>query len=272
MKLSLVITTYNWPAALDRVLRSVEVQRRLPDEVLIADDGSTTETATMIEGHARRFAVPLRHIWQADEGFRAARARNKAIARCSGDYIVLLDGDMVLHPDFTGDHELFARRGTFVQGGRVLLSERRSRQLLDGTVERIGFLDREIGNRLNTLHLPWLMRRWNGTSNSTAGTRSCNMAFWRPDVDAVNGFNEAFIGWGREDSEFAQRLLNLGLTRRRLRWGAIAYHLYHRERSRDALDDNDRLLDETRQRRIVRCDAGLDGHLAGSEMAGTDDT
>jgi hypothetical protein len=56
-----------------------------------------------------------------------------------------------------------------------------------------------------------------------------------------------------------------------LRWGAIAYHLFHQERSREALDDNDRLLEETRQRRIVRCDMGLDGHLAGPGMAGADD-
>jgi glycosyltransferase involved in cell wall biosynthesis len=271
VKLSLVITTYNWASALDRVLSSVKDQRLLPDEVLIADDGSTAETAAVIAGHAARFPVPLEHIWQEDKGFRAARARNRAIAHCGGDYIVLLDGDMILHPGFIADHASFARPGSFVQGGRVLLDERRSRQLIAGDRRRIGLFDPAIGNRLNTVRLPWLMRRWNGASNSTQGTRSCNMALWRSDVVAINGFNEAFVGWGREDSEFAQRLLNLGLARRRLRWGAIAYHLHHRERSRDALDANDRLLDETRQRRLVRCDKGLDGHPTGAQMVRAED-
>src|SRR4051794_16035860 len=119
MRSSLVVTTYNWPDALDLVLTSALDQRVLPDEVIVADDGSGEPTAEVVRRRAERFAerrVPLHHVWHPDEGFRAAAIRNRALARASGDYILLIDGDCILHPDFVSSHLAFARQGQFVQG------------------------------------------------------------------------------------------------------------------------------------------------------------
>src|SRR5918999_6151374 len=129
---SLVVTTYNWEAALDLVLRSVLRQSRLPDEVLVADDGSGAATAELIARHAARFPVPLRHVWHEDLGFRLTAIRNRALAAARGPYVIMLDGDMVLHPKFVASHLAFARPGWYVQAGRVLLREAATRRLLAG--------------------------------------------------------------------------------------------------------------------------------------------
>ena len=110
-KVSLIITTYNWPEALFLVLKSVKNQIRMPDEVIVADDGSTKETARLIKKFSKEFKLEIIHSWQKDEGFRAAMSRNKAIAKAKGDYIIMIDGDMILHPNFINDHICFAKIG-----------------------------------------------------------------------------------------------------------------------------------------------------------------
>ena len=88
MKLTLIITTYNWPAALLLVLKSVENQSIKPDELIIADDGSRDETKNLINKLKKDSNINIIHSWQEDIGFRAAKSRNKAILKSSGDYIV----------------------------------------------------------------------------------------------------------------------------------------------------------------------------------------
>ena len=80
MTVSLIISTYNWPRALYLCLDSVMQQSVLPDEILIADDGSGMETRDVVRHFERISPVPVRHIWHEDRGFRVAAIRNKAIA------------------------------------------------------------------------------------------------------------------------------------------------------------------------------------------------
>jgi hypothetical protein len=93
------------------------------------------------------------------------------------------------------------------------------------------------------------------------GIKSCNMAFWRDDLLAINGFNEAMTGWGREDTELATRAFHAGLLRRELRFSALAVHLYHPTRKHVVGNPNDVILEDTRKRRLVRCERGVDQHL-----------
>ena len=98
MRLTLVNTTYNWSESLELVLKSIENQTIVPEEVVIADDGSAVETKEIIGKFQKDSDLNIIHSWQEDIGFRAAKARNKAIAKSSGDYIILIDGDIILHP------------------------------------------------------------------------------------------------------------------------------------------------------------------------------
>ena len=123
MKLTLIITTYNWPEALLLVLNSVKRQKIFPEEIIIADDGSNDTTKDLIISYKKNCDIKIIHSWQEDLGFRASRSRNNAIKKASGDYIVLIDGDTILHPNFVKDHIKSAEPGFFVQGSRALLSE-----------------------------------------------------------------------------------------------------------------------------------------------------
>lgn len=258
---SLIITTYNRKDALELVLKSVKAQRRLPDEVIIADDGSREDTKALIDTYRQNFPVPLLHCWQPDEGFRAAQIRNKSIAMARGQYIVIIDGDMVLHPSFVQDHLQVAEERCFIQGSRVLLSPQTTQAALKSGRIYFSPMASGIKNRLNALRLPFMRQIMAKKTTKLDGIRSCNMSFWKEDCLLVNGFNEAFVGWGREDSEFAVRLFNQGIRRKNLKFGGIGYHLYHAEHSRAQLPENDRILQETITQKSTRCQKGISQYL-----------
>lgn len=258
VRTSLVVTTYNREDALALVLESAARQARPPDELIVADDGSRPETAALVAGFAARAPFPVRHSWQEDLGFRAAASRNRAFAAASGDYLVMVDGDIVLHPRFLEDHARAARPGRFVQGSRVLLSERTTAAALAARRTRFGPLSPGLGNRLNAVRSRALSRLASHASADVFRVRSANLACWREDVLRVNGFDEDFVGWGREDSDFVARLQHAGVTRLHLKFAAIGYHLWHREEPRQALPRNQRILEDTLATRRVRCANGID--------------
>ena len=123
MKASLVICTYNWPEALELVLKSIMVQKEMPEEVIIADDGSKEETKNLIESFKSKLSIPLHHVWQEDKGWRKSIILNKAIANAKGEYIIQIDGDCILHSSFVKDHLRYARRGVYLSGSRVNIQE-----------------------------------------------------------------------------------------------------------------------------------------------------
>lgn len=261
---SLVITTYNSEQALGLVLASVARQVRLPDEVIVADDGSGEATRALLQGMAGKLPVPLRHSWQADDGFRVARSRNRAIAAASGDYVILLDGDMVMHPRFIADHLRAAESGAFVQGSRVLTTPAFRERMLADPGTSPGLFSTGIARRRHTLRLPalaWLYMRLNQRVRPHA-IKTCNQAWWRADLLRLNGFDERMQGWGREDEELAWRAHHAGLRCRQLRFSALALHLHHAERHHEGASRNDAYLAQTRAQRLVRCERGIDQHLA----------
>lgn len=261
MKISLIITTYNWKEALALSLKSAMAQTERPLEIIIADDGSSADTAEMIEALARKSPVPLHHSWQEDRGFRLSASRNKALARARGDYIILIDGDILLEEHFIHDHKKFARSGYFVQGSRVLINEKLSREILHEQRLMGAFCTKGVENKKNCIRSNILAALFSFTSSNSQGVRTCNFAFWRKDAVAVNGFNEEFVGWGREDSEFTVRLLNHGLTRRNMKFNALAYHLFHPMNDRTHLAENDEILQKTIDEKKQWCVRGLDQYL-----------
>ncbi|RYZ99436.1 MAG: glycosyltransferase [Sphingobacteriaceae bacterium] len=263
IKTSLNISTYNWPGALRLCLLSIKAQKVLPDEVVIADDGSTEETKLLIEEFQQDFPVPIKHIWHADEGFQLAKIRNRAIAASSFEYIIQIDGDLILHPKFIADHIAFSKKGAFVTGSRVILDKAYSERLLNEDSVDISLSEKGIRNRSNGYRVGFLRNYMAARyrKNDVFYMRGCNMAFWRDDLVKVNGYNEAFSGWGREDNEIAVRLLNTGIKKLILKFGAIVYHLYHRERSDGNLAVNNDILNTAITNNWQVAKKGLDQYL-----------
>ncbi|WP_028578974.1 glycosyltransferase family 2 protein [Desulfogranum japonicum] len=261
MQVSLIITTYNWPRALQLSVDSVFRQSVLPVEIIVADDGSGYDTVQVVQELTKRSPVRLIHSWQEDNGFRLAMSRNKAIAKARGDYIILIDGDIILEKHFIEDHCNFATSGCFVQGTRVLLNEECSAQTLEQGELKVCLFSRGVENKKNCIRSPFLSRHLSFRSARIKGVKTCNFSFWKDDCLRINGFNEAFVGWGREDSEFTARLLNIGIERQNVRFRAIGYHLHHKMNTRDRLTFNDAILQETIARKLVWCDKGISQYL-----------
>ena len=266
---SLIVSTYNWCEALSLCLASIKAQIVLPDEVIIADDGSQKETRQLIEKIAMTFPVPLIHIWQPDDGFQLSKIRNKAIAKSSKDYIIQIDGDLILHPQFVSDHIEFSLPDTFATGSRLLMDENLSQNVLKDQRIKIGIFSKGISNFINGVRSRALRRLFgNGyKSGDIYYMRGCNMAFWRSDLIKVNGYNEDFVGWGREDNEIAIRLINSGVRKRSIKFGAIAFHIYHNESTRHSLQENEELLLLAIESKTSNCLKGIDQYLNFSDVS-----
>lgn len=243
---SLVITTYNWPSALNLVLQSVSNQTLSPQQILIADDGSGSDTEQLISSWKDKLPQ-LTHCWQQDLGFRAAQSRNNALAKVQSDYVILIDGDMILKPHFIEDHLKFSKVGSFVQGRRAKLTPSATEKLLK--LDNWQWDAKQLANCVTAAHKlkrnAMLSKFLGYKQHNAKDIRSCNMGFWMDDLKAVNGFDSDYIGWGREDSDLGWRLINNNIAKRHLRYKAVALHLHHKEDSREFLAENDARLKRT---------------------------
>ena len=269
--ITVVITTYNRPDALAAVVEAMFVQTDQCFEIIIADDGSTANTRQCIEALRTRAPVPLRHLWQPDQGFRAAMARNSGIRAARGDYIVFLDGDCVPQRDFIGQHRKLAQRGYLVTGSRVLLSRTLTERVLaehldltsTGAFRKIGYRLRGHTNKVLQLlvKLPDIGRE---RSHFTfRRIKSCNMGVWRSDLDTVNGFDESFCGWGHEDTDLVVRLFNAGVMRKYGSFATEVMHLWHPEEKRDQASSNKHVVLERQADKTIEAAIGLHSARAG---------
>lgn len=257
MTCSLIITTYNWKEALEVVLLSALKQTTLPNEIIIADDGSKDDTKELINQIAKISTIPIIHSWQEDQGFRLSRSRNLAIAKASSEYIIVSDGDMILDPHFVEDHLLHAEPNTYIQGSRVLLSPQlTANTLLSKNFIKPSLFSNLYTNKLNSIRNIIFSKIFGLIkSQKLKGIRGCNFSLFKNDIFKVNGFNEKFTSWGQEDSEFVQRLYNIGIKRKNMKFAGIQYHLYHKEGN--ANSNNCEILLQTIQSKSTYCNEGL---------------
>ena len=244
MRVSMIITTYNWPDALGLVLRSVINQTIDDFEVIVADDGSGAETDAVVKKVLADAAFPWRQVKHADAGIRQARIKNLGVKHASGQYLVFIDHDVVLHPEFLKDHLKMAQPGCFLQGKRAFLSNAqtdgafRSRHALT-----VSPFSKGLENRKNAMRWPELGKLLGRPKSFQTSLRGCNLSMSRSDFMAVDGYDETFDQlWGREDSDICYRLFHSGVKVKNLWFSALQYHLFHpsiKNRQRDRLSLTD---------------------------------
>jgi glycosyltransferase involved in cell wall biosynthesis len=266
--ISVVITTYNRPDALEAVVEACFLQDDKNFEIIIADDGSTANTRDCIERLAARSPVPLKHVWQPDDGFRAAMARNRGTLAATGDYIIFLDGDCVPQRDFIRRHRALAQPRFLVSGSRILLSQRLTERVLREHVDVAGM---GVGERLrhrlagDMNKVIQTMLRWPDLGRvrrkfSWRRIKSCNLAVWKSDLVQVNGFDESFTGWGHEDSDLVVRLFHAGVLRKDGALATEVLHLWHREAQRDQESSNRKVVLERAANGTTQATIGLREH------------
>ncbi|MFK7815690.1 MAG: glycosyltransferase family 2 protein [Gammaproteobacteria bacterium] len=265
VKISVIISTYNRPNALLCVLRSLNDQSSLIFDVVIADDGSTRETEVMLAKFRNESKFEMRHVWQKDDGFRAATIRNKAVAKSKCDYLIFLDGDCAVFPDFISRHVQLAEKDYFVRGSRVMVSEAYTQEFID-TVQAPSSLkvldlwglwrSKKIKRifPLVRLSIGWLRKL---KKKKWYGVKTCNLGMWRKDFMVVNGFEEQYIGWGHEDADLAVRLINNHVYRKEGVNAVSVLHLWHSENDRSHLKDNEQRLKDRIQSNITRIPNGV---------------
>jgi glycosyltransferase involved in cell wall biosynthesis len=252
VKTAVIVTTYNRPDALAAVLAGYREQSCLDFELLVADDGSRDDTRLLVESHAARAPFPLHHVWQDDLGFRAAAARNRAVAKTQADYLIFADGDCIPARHFVQQHRTLAEPGYFLSGNRVLLSEAFTQKVLASRLPLQqwraarwlrAWAARDVNRLLPLLTLPDASFR-KRSPRQWLGVKTCNLSLWRADFMRINGFDESYAGWGLEDSDLAIRLIHAGVRHKSARFATPVFHLWHRENDRSRLGENQKLLDE----------------------------
>ena len=222
---ALLISTYNWPGALKLVLDSVLAQTKMPDEIVIAEDGTDPKTKEVIESFKNK--LKLKHVRHEDEGFRKSLILNKAVKEIKSDYIIQIDGDIIVHPKFIEDHIESAKVGYFVQGSRAMIAEEKSSEILKTGQLKFNFLSSGISNRFNAVRSPSMAFIFKLHQSNPFHLKGCNFAFWKADFININGYFNGFEGWGFEDYEFGARLLHAGIKRTTIKLKAVGYHIFH---------------------------------------------
>lgn len=252
----ILVSTYNWPGALELVFLSILQQTRMPDEIVIADDGSRQETIDLIEKYKGIFKIPVKHAWHEDKGFRKSLVLNKAVKLAESDYIIEIDGDIILDRRFVADHIREAAKGFFVQGSRAMINEEKTNELITNKDVRLTPLSKGLYTRFNSYRIPAFAKFYDTKPLDPFNVKGCNLAFWREDYIRVNGYYNNFEGWGWEDYEFAARLINSGIHKKRIKMVAIMYHLYHKQTSRANYFPNEVIYRRTVDQKLTYADSG----------------
>jgi len=258
MKISLIISTFNKPEYLVHCLKSIAGLREFPDEIIVADDGSGEETAQIITQYKVLLPTPLVHVWQKDDGFRLSRSRNNGIIKSTGDYLIFIDDDIILHPSFISDHRRFAKKNCLYCGSRVRLGAEKTAKILKNSQNKFSFWEDGLQSRENAIRIPFLHKIFTGPNYTYKRMRGCHMAFWKDDLIRINGFDERYTSWGYEDSDMVMRMMHAGVKRVNLKWAAICYHLYHP--IKQTTSKNDQLLFEVILKKVIRAQIGIAQH------------
>ena len=234
--ISILLATYNWPQALKLCLESLATQTDNHFEIIIADDGSTQETKQLIESIKLIHPISINHLWQEDQGFRKTLILNQAINAAHGDYLVFLDGDCIVQPDFVARHRALAQKGYLVTGSRILIDQSLTTQLLSWpNWDFKRFAEKLLSYRLSggiNKYWPLKIKLGNGSWRDYQKfiwrrIKGCNMACWKADAKAINGFDESMTGWGHEDADFVFRLQRHHIKRKSGSWSTEVLHLFH---------------------------------------------
>lgn len=261
MRISVIISTYNSPAWLEKVIWGYECQSHADFEFIVADDGSGEETRRLLEYYQRTSAMKIVHVWHPDNGFQKSAILNKAIAASTTDYLLFSDGDCIPRKDFVETHVRYAQAGYFLSGGYFKLPMETSQAItrhdivtgnafdvnwlhahgLKKTYKELKLVSRGLQQRLLNALTP-TKATWNGHGSSG----------WKRDIVAVNGYNEA-MQYGGQDRELGERLVNLGIKGKQIRYSAVCIHLDHKRgyATPESISKNRKIREQTRGQRKI---------------------
>ena len=266
-KISVVVSTYNSEAWLEKVLWGFNCQLFKDFEVVIADDGSGPATRELIEKMADEVFYPIVHVWQEDDGFQKSRILNKAITACNAEYIIMTDGDCIPREDFVLVHYINKEKGFFISGGYYMLPMNISKMITREDIEKQhcfnmqwlkskGIPQSFKNNKLTSNG--FLSKILNAVTPTNASWNGHNSSGWKEDILKVNGFDER-MQYGGQDRELGERLFNLGIKSKQRRYSAVCVHLDHKRgyKTPESIAKNRAIRKETRKQKLSWTDYGI---------------
>lgn len=268
MMISVIVSTYNSEAWLEKVLLGYAKQTHPHFEMLIADDGSRSATQDLVERYTPEFPVPLRHIWHEDEGYRRQEILNKAIPVARHPYILFTDGDCIPRHDFVAIHAAHAEKGRFLSGGYCKLGMDLSERVSPDDIGQGRCFDLSWLRQQEPMGLSNLLKLGAGTTTgklldavTTAKPtfNNCNSSAWKEDLLAINGYDER-MKYGGPDRELGERLENYGVMGKQIRHRAVCVHLDHARgyKTKESLQNNLAIRAETRAQKRIWTPYGID--------------
>ena len=267
-EISIIISTYNSPDWLLKVLIGYQCQSLQNFEIVIADDGSRQETIDLINKMQQELSYPIVHVWHKDNGFQKSQILNKAILKCSAPYIIMSDGDCIPRKDFVQVHNNYKEEGYFLSGGYFMLPMNISKSITNEDIEAQKCFD------VNWLKSKGLKSSFKNNKLSSKGFKSKllnkitptnaswnghNASGWKEDILKVNGFDER-MQYGGQDRELGERLFNLGIKSKQIRYSAVCVHLDHPRgyKNQDSIDKNRAIRDYTFKNKVVKTPYGIE--------------
>ena len=265
MTIGVIISTYNNPKWLEKTIWGYLCQTRMPDEIIIADDGSKPETRTMVMNYAD--LLPIKYVWHEDNGFRKTKILNEALKIAKSDYLIFTDQDCIPRKDYVATHEHHARPTHFLSGGYFKLPLSISQEIKqeDITSQRVFQINWLRKHRLKLsfkctklIQSRWFTKMMNIITPARATWNGMNSSGWRSDILAAKGFDER-MQYGGEDRELGERLINAGVKGTQIRYSAIVLHLDHQRpyKNIEAMEKNDEIRQHTRKAHLEKTDYGL---------------
>lgn len=267
MKLSLIITTYNSEDWLQKVLVGYSIQTEQDFEVVIADDGSNEKTKEVIDSFKNVFKYPIIHVWQEDQGFQKCKILNKAILKTTSDYLLFTDGDCIPRKDFVAQHLKYKEEGYFLSGGYFKLPMETSQKISFDNIKNqdcfsISWLIKNGVSKtfklskLTKIDFFAVFMNWLSPTKRTFNGH--NTSCFKADLLAINGFNEE-MQYGGLDREVGERLFNLGLLSKQIRYSAVCLHLDHKRgyASEEIWKKNNQIRKFNRKNKIIKISIGI---------------
>ena len=222
----MIVATYNQPDPLRLVLAALSAQTDTDFDVIVADDGSAPSGHALVERASAELGLRARVLWQPDDGFRKARAQNRAALETDAELLVFLDGDCLPFRDLIAQYRRAAQPGEFCAGAVVFLDPAATRGLGEREV-RAGFHERALTlrERVRALDVHWRNVLNLAGRLERPRIRGANFAVCANLFRATDGYDEVFGGFGKEDSDLRNRMRNAGARGRSLWHRAFAAHL-----------------------------------------------
>jgi len=265
--IGIVISTYNNPLWLEKTLWGYENQSFSNFEIIIADDGSGEETKNLITQFKERGILNISHVWQPDNGFRKSEILNKAILASNAEYLIFTDQDCIPRKDFVQTHLNYAKHGYILSGGYFKLPLNISQGITNEDVVceqafdlrwlRKQGLEKSFKNT-KLSRCKSFCNFMNSITPANASWNGCNSSGWKEDMIKINGFNED-MQYGGQDREFGERLFNMGIRSKQIRYSAICLHLYHKRpyKTKETLEKNKSIRKNTRKKKIIQTSNGI---------------